>query len=268
MRLLSLGLFACCVSLAACGGGDDGVSIVVDAGPPDAEPCSGEMCGEACVDIESDEANCGGCNMSCDPAATCVAGDCMCPDDACDGVCVDFQTDETTCGDCDTACQGGAVCTAGVCECPPAFVTANPAFLGSQLTDMIPGAITGFGLYANPTGGFFADALGVAYPLMEDGVTPDVVIDQAYPLTGGLEAPGVLAAYNVDIQSSPPSADAVFAATAGTVTFTEICDVGFSGHADGVTFTGIMSFTNPTPDPSGCTFDVEVVNFSFGEACP
>lgn len=233
MRLVSLGLFASCVFLAACGGGDDGVSLVIDAEPPipdsappppDAEPC---------------------------------------PDDECDGVCVDFDSDEAFCGDCSTSCEGGAVCMTGDCACPPAFVPATPTFLGTQLTDMIPMAVTGFGLYSG-TGGFHA--LGAAYPVMEDGTTPAVEVDMAYTLTGALEAPGMLAGYNVDLQNQ--TADAAYAVTAGTITFTEICAGGFAGHANNVTFTGIMSFTNPTPDPSGCTFMVEVVNFAFGEACP
>lgn len=231
MRLVSLCLVALCVPIAACGGGDDAIALVIDAGPPDAE-------------IIPD------------------AEPFVCPDDECDTVCVNFDTDEATCGDCDTQCQGGAVCQTGTCACPPAFVPATPVFLFDQLTDMIPGAITGFGIYSAAG----THALGAAYPLMDDGVTPALTLNMPYDLTGALEAPGIFAGYNVNLQEM--AADAAYAATDGTITFTEICAGGFTGHADEVTFTGIMSFDNPTPDPSGCSFTVTLVNFSFGEACP
>lgn len=235
MRLVSLGLVAFSVSIAACGGGDDMIEIVVDAAPPDAE-------------IIPDS----------EPF--------VCPDDECDGVCVNFDNDETACGDCTTQCTGGEVCGGGTCACPPGFVPAAPSFLGSQLTDLLPGAVTGFGLYANPGGGFFADALGVAYPLMDDGVTPDVTLDMDYTLTGALEAPGILAGYNVDIQNM--TADSAYAVTAGTVRFTAICDGGFRGTAADLTFSGINSFTDPTIPPDACTFTVATLAFAFGTVCP
>jgi len=239
MRLVSLGLVALCVPIAACGGGDDAIALVIDAGPPDAE-------------IIPD------------------AEPFVCPDDECDTVCVNFDNDETACGDCDTQCVGGEVCGSGTCSCPTAFVPEMPGFLGTMLVDLLPGAITGFGLYPNPTGGFFADALGVAYPLLDDGVTPDVVLGTDYPLTGALEAPGILAGYNVDIQGM--TADAAYAVTAGTVRFTAICGTGtsggFRGTAANLTFQGINSFTDPTIDPDGCSFGVTSLEFAFGTACP
>lgn len=232
MRLVSLGLVAFSFSIAACGGGDDAIQLVIDAGPADAEPVPDS-----------------------EPPPPCA-------DDECDGVCVDFDTDEPTCGDCDTSCVGGESCQSGVCTCPAGFVPANPTFLFDTLTDQIPGAITGFGLYSS---GGVSDALGVAYPIDELGA-PTAVIDTPYTLTGALEAPGIVAGYNVNIQTQ--TADAAYAVTAGTVTFTEICDVGFSGHADDLTFTGVESLTNPVPDPEGCTFTVASLTFSFGDACP
>lgn len=237
MRLVSPVLVAFSVSIAACGGGDDGISLVIDAGPADAEPVP---------DAE--------------PPPPCAA-------DECDGVCVNFDVDETTCGDCDTQCVGGQACSSGVCACPPGFVPANPGFLFNQLTDQLPGAITGFGLYPNPGGGGFFNALGVAYPIDEAGL-PTAVTGKDYILTGALEAPGIVAAYNVDIQASPPSADAVYAATEGTLTFDTLCDVGFTGTAADLVFQGINSLTDPTISEGACTFNVAALTFAYGDACP
>jgi hypothetical protein len=80
--------------VAACG--DDGSPImIVDAMPDapsiDAAPvCAAPMmtCGTSCLDVTSDEENCGGCG---------------------------------------TECKGGQTCTASACACPPAFVPATLA---------------------------------------------------------------------------------------------------------------------------------------------
>jgi hypothetical protein len=71
--------------LAACG--DDGnTTLIVDA-MPDAPPidsapaCSAPMmmCGASCLDVSSDEENCGSCGMECRGGEACTANTCACP---------------------------------------------------------------------------------------------------------------------------------------------------------------------------------------------
>lgn len=83
-------------------------------------------CGGACVETDTDVANCGACGNVCpDPPgglAACVAGVCTMDCGAltnCDGVCLDTSGDVFNCGACGTVCPdppgGTAVCNGGVC---------------------------------------------------------------------------------------------------------------------------------------------------------
>ncbi len=123
----------------------------VDSGPGDvgcAPPR--RMCPDgACVDPNTDLANCGGCGQACAPAnatGTCVSGVCGvmacatgfrdCDGMASNGCEVDTRTSVTNCGSCGTTCtatNGTPACVAGACavrECNPGYrncddVTAN-----------------------------------------------------------------------------------------------------------------------------------------------
>src|SRR5436309_1049305 len=73
-------------------------------------------CGGACVDVQTNAANCGGCGMRCAFGEVCAAGKCalFCRVGltAC-GIpasCVDTARDPARCGSCDTACDPGLVC--------------------------------------------------------------------------------------------------------------------------------------------------------------
>lgn len=95
-------------------------------------PPSTPLCGDACVDLQTDPSNCGACGLACDADQACRFGFCG-PVPACDGPlvlcgdeCVDLQTDQRHCGWCDTLCQAWEHCTAGVCiedPLPPCDVT-------------------------------------------------------------------------------------------------------------------------------------------------
>jgi len=82
-------------------------------------------CGDACVDPETDVANCGACGNACAPGVACVAGACECgPARAsCDGACVELGSDPANCGGCGRACDPGTVCStsaAGLTRCAAA----------------------------------------------------------------------------------------------------------------------------------------------------
>jgi hypothetical protein len=74
-----------------------------------------------CVDLQTDEANCGSCGHQCTGGSQCVDGSCIClspTPDVCGGRCVDLQTDPNNCGSCGNQCTD-AQCVNGSClGCP------------------------------------------------------------------------------------------------------------------------------------------------------
>ena len=89
--------------------------------------CSGSSCGitcnsgltgcnGACVDLTSDDQNCGSCNTVCGANEHCDNG-CVC--DAgytdCNGTCFNLQTDKNHCGNCSKVCAPGQSCVGGTC---------------------------------------------------------------------------------------------------------------------------------------------------------
>jgi hypothetical protein len=93
---------------------------------------SGETeCSGACVNLLSDESNCGTCGKACPERVSCVDGSCECPsgETDCNGRCVDLDTDESNCGTCGNTCPAGASCVDRSCVCPPGtFVCEDPDF--------------------------------------------------------------------------------------------------------------------------------------------
>lgn len=77
-----------------------------------------ETCGgPACVDFNTDPANCGSCANACADAASCVNGTCSCANGltTCGASCVDLGSDSENCGACGTSC-GGLFCLQGACS--------------------------------------------------------------------------------------------------------------------------------------------------------
>jgi hypothetical protein len=92
-----------------------------DAGA-DAPQCSSPhtACAGTCVDLRSDENNCGACGATCNGGLVCKQG--MCALECANGTtlcgggtCVDTQTDSQNCGACDRPCASGQVCSQGAC---------------------------------------------------------------------------------------------------------------------------------------------------------
>ncbi len=106
----------------SCGAGQfcDGAGACDDA-------CSASetWCTDTCVDLDTDDDNCGMCGNPCPSGSSCVSGACECPgvwELLCSDVCVDIATDVDNCGDCDEACPAptepgsSAVCADGLCS--------------------------------------------------------------------------------------------------------------------------------------------------------
>ncbi len=97
--------------------------------------CPGHFktCGNVCVDIYTDAANCGACGNACTGGNVCANGTCTqsCPvgETACGASCRDLQTDVASCGACGKACGPGQSCNAGVCGCPPGMPVCGPNVL-------------------------------------------------------------------------------------------------------------------------------------------
>ena len=113
-----------------CGVASTGVRMCVASCTEPAE----SMCGDRCLDTDTDLANCGGCGNVCtvtDGAPRCVGGECLvatcdpmrgdCDGLGSNGCEVDLQTSLAHCGACGAACSGpDAQCSGGECTvgCP------------------------------------------------------------------------------------------------------------------------------------------------------
>ncbi len=75
-----------------------------------------DVCGTSCVDLQTNNSNCGTCGHACTSGNTCQAGVCACPTGQTDcGTCVNLQTSKANCNACGTACPGTQTCSGGVC---------------------------------------------------------------------------------------------------------------------------------------------------------
>ena len=74
-------------------------------------------CDGKCIDVRSDQGNCGECKKSCKKGQFCARMACQCPADLlmCGGDCIDVQSDIKNCGGCGKACESGLLCDKGAC---------------------------------------------------------------------------------------------------------------------------------------------------------
>jgi len=130
--VVGIGLLHCggkIASLSDVDGGAAPAATVPPAQPPVQPPAGcapgATACGGRCVDVASDQNNCGGCGVRCNRSQTCKAGACIvweidagppaCAGAVCQGVCVDTDYDPANCGTCGTTC--GEACKFGHCVC-------------------------------------------------------------------------------------------------------------------------------------------------------
>ncbi len=74
------------------------------------------LCDGSCIDVTSDDANCGDCGVECGDGLLCMESDCVCEvGQLCDGECVDTTMSQMHCGDCNDPCPGGQSCVDGGC---------------------------------------------------------------------------------------------------------------------------------------------------------
>ncbi|MFH0900458.1 MAG: cadherin-like beta sandwich domain-containing protein [Pseudomonadota bacterium] len=125
------------LSAAAC---SEGGSAPNDQDPKC--PANQQLCGDGCVDTQTDRLHCGGCagqgGEACPAGEVCSSGACSlsCGGSTptlCDERCVDTQTDRLHCGGCagqgGEACPAGEVCSAGACQptcMPPLIACGTP----------------------------------------------------------------------------------------------------------------------------------------------
>jgi len=102
--------------------------------------CQGTICGCGCVDLNTDDQNCGACGNACATGETCSEGVCTspCRGDTllCGGRCVDVLTDSNDCGECGNVCASNEACSGGYCgNCPGTMCGAWCVDLGTDRND-------------------------------------------------------------------------------------------------------------------------------------
>lgn len=116
------GVFVCLAVLGSWGCAPEGVAVQPVGGGGVVETCLAPLarCGDACVDVRSDEHHCGGCFLGCAEGESCDHASCApaCTDVTllCDHRCVDAHSDPRHCGGCGTSCATGEICVAGTCR--------------------------------------------------------------------------------------------------------------------------------------------------------
>lgn len=83
------------------------------------------LCGNQCVDLDTNPKHCGECDKECDPGQNCLFGDCVdtcspvcaSPEVCCVADCVDLTSTAEHCGQCFKACAENEVCRFANCGC-------------------------------------------------------------------------------------------------------------------------------------------------------
>jgi len=111
----------------ACGSGYSCVAgrCIMTAEPVNPIACrlGQTLCGTTCVNLDTDENNCGECGNVCRSGYSCSNGRCAslaCGEGQtlCGTRCVNLEINEENCGECGNACGSTRVCLNGECTCP------------------------------------------------------------------------------------------------------------------------------------------------------
>ena len=95
---------------------------------PDCPPGSGQTkCGDQCVNLQTDNNNCGSCGHVCVGSSSCINGHCGCNtcgdsgnnpfSQICGGQCTDTSSDPYNCGSCGNVCPDSVNGFRGICNC-------------------------------------------------------------------------------------------------------------------------------------------------------
>jgi hypothetical protein len=111
--------------------GPRGPAPQVDGGQvpiPNVCPQGFTLCDGICVDLLTDELNCGRCGVVCGVTERCQFGQCCGVDEVlCGNVCTNLLSDEFNCGTCGFQCPPGTECVLGVCSAfPPPLTPTVP----------------------------------------------------------------------------------------------------------------------------------------------
>ncbi len=104
-------------ALSACSVSDDEEDLGAEGEGEGEGECEGEICGDECVNTQTNSEHCGGCNNACPDGTTCEEGKCMCSGGLtyCDGVideelADDLYENNDTCGTTRTRLRGCDIC--------------------------------------------------------------------------------------------------------------------------------------------------------------
>lgn len=140
LGILAVGLAGALVAACASGGntppGDDDDDVPAIDAPPAGQCTPACQVGmdccliggtNYCVNLASDNKNCGDCGVTClaETGAVCSGATCRCGFEpactggriCCDTGCKDFDSDNNNCGGCGIPCGPGLTCTGGDCLC-------------------------------------------------------------------------------------------------------------------------------------------------------
>jgi hypothetical protein len=127
---------ACSAGGLCCAGGTCSTTGACPCGTADCPApnlCCDPVAG-TCVDVHTNNQNCGGCGITCPAALSCQNGACTCQgqicgtaDNCCDSGCANLMNDTANCGGCGRACALNETCSGGVCQCGASPCTTGQA---------------------------------------------------------------------------------------------------------------------------------------------
>ncbi len=227
------------LGLAACGGGDDAVTIV-------------DAATDAAIDAPTDA-----------PPLVCNA-----PTMNCGGTCVNTTNSEMACGNCTTMCTAGQICTASACACPTMSIPTNISggiginLMGAQLnTNTLSGDALVIGI------DFAQTAINTNYPM--SGTTLGDLPTVGYAINLQLSQQSQTVDASFAATEGTLRFTTICADTSGGLP--NIPNGGVAGTITNVKFSAVDGLLsgNPTLVPNGCTIPatgtIASISFSIGD---